>query len=374
MESKEKRLKAISLRRKGWRLCDISKELDQPLATIGMRVKSVRVGYAPRGMRKPCRVLPTLEEAIDGRMDYLQVKNLYSSTREDRRITVRALHRRLDKEENRTEVTAQDMLNLMMERKKFCRPITIAGYLTAYRSFLSYVTSVLKIPIMDVHALPRVRVRRKKKDWIKPENMHKFLAAIKDTDNPARNAMIIELILTTGMRVSEACSITRDQFLDADPVNGRYAIKITGKFWKERFVFISSELRLRILKLRQYPDGYPFRHKLRGPLTTDNVRRLCTYICDLAQIDQAITPHLLRHYYLTYLVNETKQLDKVAELAGHSNIETTWTYLHPDKEALAKISRIMDQNFYHKSTFQQIKQKIKNWVKSLLEYLRSLIL
>jgi len=60
--------------------------------------------------------------------------------------------------------------------------------------------------------------------------MHKFLAAIKNTDNPARNAMIIELILTTGMRVSEACSITRDQFLDADPVNGRYAIKITGKF------------------------------------------------------------------------------------------------------------------------------------------------
>ena len=159
MESKEKRLKAVSLRRKGRRLCDISKELDQPLATIGMRVKSVRVGYAPRGMRKPCRVL-----AIDGRMDYLQVKNLYSSTREDRRITVRALHRRLDKEENRTEVTAQDMLNLMMERKKFCRPITIAGYLTAYRSFLSYVTSVLKIPIMDVHALPRVRVRRRKKD------------------------------------------------------------------------------------------------------------------------------------------------------------------------------------------------------------------
>ena len=190
--------------------------------------------------------------------------------------------------------------------------------------------------------------------------MHKFLAAIKDTDNPARNAMIIELILTTGMRVSEACSITRDQFLDAEPVNGRYAIKITGKFGKERYIFISPELRLRILKLRQYPDGHPFRHKLRGPLTTDNVRRLCTYICDLAQIDEAITPHLLRHYYLTYLVNETKQLDKVAELAGHSNIETTWTYLHPDKEALAKISRIMDKNFYHKSTFERIKQKIKN--------------
>ena len=164
MEDKEKRLKAVSLRRKGRRLCDISKELDQPLATVGMRVKSVRVGYAPHGMRKPCRVLPTLKEAIDGRMDYLQVKNLYLHTREDRKITVRALHRRLNKEENRTEVTAQDMLTLMLERKKFCRPITIAGYLTAYRSFLSYVTSILKIPIMDINALPRVRVRRKKKD------------------------------------------------------------------------------------------------------------------------------------------------------------------------------------------------------------------
>lgn len=164
MEDPKKRLKAVSLRRKGWRLSDISKELNQPLATIGVRVKDVRVGYAPKGKNRPCKVYPSLEEAIEGRTQYMKIRNLDFKTIDDKRITIRALHRRMDKEDKRTEVTAQDMIDLMMDKRKYCRPSTISGYLTAYRHFLTYVSGVLNIPIMDVHALPRVRVARRKKD------------------------------------------------------------------------------------------------------------------------------------------------------------------------------------------------------------------
>lgn len=141
---------------------------------------------------------------------------------------------------------------------------------------------------------------------------------------------IIELLFSTGIRISELCS------LKASDVNlTDNTILIFGKGSKERRVQIGNEDVIRILS--EYKDcfqdkiqtaNYFFVNHAGNPISDQSVRRLIKKYSTLAGINTHITPHMFRHTFATCLLESDVDIRYIQEMLGHSSINITEIYTH----------------------------------------------
>lgn len=145
-----------------------------------------------------------------------------------------------------------------------------------------------------------------------------------------RDAATIELLFSTGMRISELCS------LNADDVNlYDRTVLIYGKGAKERRIQIGNDDVVNILEI--YHDqfcskiqscGHFFVNLNGGPLTDQSVRRMIRKYCSIASIELHITPHMFRHTFATSLLEADVDIRYIQEMLGHSSINITEIYTH----------------------------------------------
>lgn len=151
-----------------------------------------------------------------------------------------------------------------------------------------------------------------------------------------RDIVIIETLFATGLRISELCNL-RDSTFDIS--EGVLCIK--GKGRKERYLQIGSEEVLGVI--RKYRDefadkisnhGYFFVNKWGGPLSEQSARRMLNKYARKLWTDKNITPHMFRHSFATYLMEEDVNIRYIQKLLGHSSITTTqiYTYVAMEKE------------------------------------------
>lgn len=168
------------------------------------------------------------------------------------------------------------------------------------------------------------------------EEVNKLLQACGKSKKGIRDRALIELLLSSGLRVSEVCSLTIDK-IDLE-FNRTLVI---GKRFKERLVLFSpvaSEWIERYLRVRKSSDNRLF------DISSRQVERIIKNLGQKAGIN--IHPHLLRHYFCTYLLNKGANINDVSKLAGHSNISTTSRYLHSTDSHLQSVH----QNVFGKPT------------------------
>lgn len=157
----------------------------------------------------------------------------------------------------------------------------------------------------------------------------------------ARDIAILELLFTTGIRVSELCSLKKD-CIDTD--SGRLLIR--GKGGKERIIQVCNPEALDILRLfRQLDDkrGNPtvffFINRRGRKLSDQSVRNMIKKYSRQASISKAITPHTFRHTFATLLLEEGVDITYIQHFLGHSSVSTTQIYTHVNgskqKEILA---------------------------------------
>ena len=149
------------------------------------------------------------------------------------------------------------------------------------------------------------------------------MAAIKD-------AAVIELLFASGIRVSELCTLKPENIDLSDGT-----IKIWGKGAKERILQVGNESVL--AALRSYNDAYKtqiqisksfFVNRLGNPLSEQSVRFMIVKYADEAGITLHITPHMFRHSFATFLLEEDVDIRYIQRLLGHSSITTTQIYTH----------------------------------------------
>ncbi len=164
----------------------------------------------------------------------------------------------------------------------------------------------------------------------KEENVHKKL-------NYLRDAAILELLFSTGLRISELCALNSDIDLTRDEMSVR------GKGEKVRVVFLSppaKEVVREYLKARKdmeealFVDGRP--KKLHRITPRDVQRHLKTYVAK-AGITSVVTPHTLRHSFATDLLNNGADIRSVQQLLGHASITTTQIYTHVTDKHLREV-------------------------------------
>lgn len=152
---------------------------------------------------------------------------------------------------------------------------------------------------------------------------HKEYNRLIDSTNDSQVSLIIQTICGTGIRVSELAYITVEAVR-----NGQATIHNKNK---TRVIFIPSALQkilLQYVKKTSRKAGPIFITKYGNPPNRSNIWRQMKALCKKANVaPEKVFPHNLRHLFARTFYNKTKDIVKLADLLGHSSVETTRIYI-----------------------------------------------
>lgn len=154
--------------------------------------------------------------------------------------------------------------------------------------------------------------------------------AVSDTkyrgETTLRNILVIEMLFSTGMRVSEVSHLKLADINFTDNT-----IRIFGKGSKERVMCISNELSKAISdyqSVRCHESEYLFLNRLGNRLSEQSIRYMVNDYANAVGAPLHITPHMFRHTFATELHNEDVDIRYIQQFLGHSSISTTQIYTH----------------------------------------------
>ena len=215
-------------------------------------------------------------------------------------------------------------------------------YMIALRVFLKYLTRK-KIKSMSAEEIDLAKIPERHLDLISPSDLSRLLKSSPGDDiKSLRDRAILELLFSTGLRVSELCSLTND----IDFTSGEFSIR--GKGGKIRVVFISDDARdtlKKYLSLRKDMSDALFvqlgSHKKESldikALDRRSIERIVKQCAVKAGISKKVTPHVIRHCFATDLLSNGADIRSVQMMLGHANIATTQIYTHVTDRQLKDI-------------------------------------
>lgn len=227
-------------------------------------------------------------------------------------------------------------------------------HLIALRSFLKYCAK-RNIPALAADKIELARTKRKQVTFLTPEELGRIFAQPDTQTLPGlRDRAILELLFSSGLRVSELVG------LDRDHINlKRREFMVRGKGQKDRPIFISPDAADWIQKYidRREDNTKPLFVRYSGSkkvdlsgnfhrLTARSIQRMVSRYALLAGITKHVSPHTLRHSFATDLLMNGADLRSVQAMLGHSNISTTQIYTHVTDPHL----RAVHEKFHRKET------------------------
>lgn len=210
-------------------------------------------------------------------------------------------------------------------------------HLIALRNFLRYLAK-RDIPALAPEKIELGKTAERAIDIVDEEDIERILDTSKRDDIKAlRNSAILETLFSTGLRVSELCSLGRDLVAIK---RGEFSVR--GKGGRIRVVFISDRAREALnayLKARSDVDEALFveigrnyektkRRVENMRITPRTVQRVVGNAAVSAGISRRVTPHMLRHAFATDLLRNGADLRSVQALLGHASVSTTQVYTH----------------------------------------------
>ena len=216
-------------------------------------------------------------------------------------------------------------------------------YLIGLRAFLKYLAKH-KIESLPAERIELAKIPERSLDLITPLELNRLLDAPDgDDEKSLRDRAILQLLFSTGLRVSELCSLTRDVNFRA----GEFSIR--GKGNKVRVVFVSDEAKDAVdkyLKKRKDMDDALFvkvdkekSKKEKEGLARRSIERIVKHYAIKAGISKKVTPHIIRHCFATDLLSNGADIRSVQMMLGHANIATTQVYTHITDKQLKDIHK-----------------------------------
>ena len=272
--------------------------------------------------------------AVSEFLAYLQGYRHYSSwTVGAYRIDLREFREFLVTQEGRvpapSEITRPQVVAWGL-RLTGMKPLTIRRKYGCLSSFFSFLQDMGYCQSNPARRPPLPKVSLNLPTVLSAEQVQALLSAAQIPEH----RLLVLLLLSTGLRRSEAASITLDQ-LDLE----NRQLRVRGKGNKERLVPLTAEVVEAIQKHLASREPTACKHlfisRVTGePLTGGGVYKVIRPLLKRAGLEgQGITPHKLRHTFATHLVRNGVDVRTVQELLGHSDLGTTAKYLHSDGQA-----------------------------------------
>lgn len=227
--------------------------------------------------------------------------------------------------------------------KETLKKTTQNYYLIALRGFLKYL-SQRGNSVLSPEKIELAKTPDKAFNPLSEKELKRLLEA-PDTDNlkGLRDKAILELLFSTGLRVSELVGLNRDLDLSGE-------LSVRGKGDKIRVVFVSTRARKAVeeyldertdldeaLFVRTDAGAQETNKSLR--LSVRSVERAVKKAAQKAGISKDVTPHTLRHTFATNLLKNGADIRSVQRMLGHSDISTTQIYTHVTDLHLQRIHK-----------------------------------
>ncbi len=216
---------------------------------------------------------------------------------------------------------------------------TVARKISALRTFYKYLYRERVVEANPVSGVSAPKKTKSLPKFLDKEEIEQILNNV-NIESPSgfRNRAILELLWATGMRISELSGLN---FGDLNLEHNE--IKVFGKGSKERIVLISERAKqyleryihtARRLVAKDFPpppqeENSPvFINNTGYRLNPKTIRNVINSIVEKISLPQKVTPHMFRHSFATYLIENGADLRVVQELLGHASISNTQIYTH----------------------------------------------
>lgn len=261
-----------------------------------------------------------ISEAFDlYRDDYIRLKNQSRRTEEMHEGCKRLLMQYVGNKDIEMLMLA-DIRNWCEELRKKRTVNTIRVYIVRLRAVLSYL-NIRKIPCLDARLVPVPQREATVPTFLTEQEV----TAMIDHAYSLRNALVVSLIYSSGIRISELIRLNTGQIRDN-------SFTVIGKGNKPRICFIDERTNnLMEQYLASRNDHNPaliVSAENKDRMTPTNIQLLVRNTAKRAGIDKHVTPHTLRHSFATNFLRNNGNMRYLAELLGHSSLETTMMYAH----------------------------------------------
>ena len=281
-----------------------------------------------------------IEKLLKDYLDYLEIeKNRAPKTRENYEHYLRSFFKsaKIADLKDLNEAAIRDF-RIGLARSGL-KKATQNYYVIAIRNFLKYlIKNDYQVFSPDKIELPKLSLRQI--EIIDYKDLERLLAAPEgDGLRILRDKAILEVLFSTGLRLSEICNLKR--YLDFS----RGEITVRGKGDKLRIVFLSDTAKKAIknyLDKRGDAEEALFISlskigQVIGRVSPRAIQRLVNFYARKAGIVKKLTPHGLRHLFATDLLINGADIRSVQELLGHSNVSTTQIYTHLTNKELREV-------------------------------------
>jgi len=217
-------------------------------------------------------------------------------------------------------------------------------YLIALRAFLKYMRRRGE-ESLSPEKIELAKVPERSLDLISENELNRLLSAPPtDSIEGKRDRAILQLLFSTGLRISELCSLSID---DVDLSRDEFSVR--GKGDKIRVVFLSDEAKSNIKNYlaarKDMEDALFIRYGKKAHVGEEArvsprvVQRLLKHYAAKAGITRKVTPHVIRHSFATDLLSNGADLRSVQALLGHAHIGTTQIYTHVTDAHLREVHK-----------------------------------
>ena len=261
-----------------------------------------------------------ISEAFDlYRDDFIHLRNQSTRTEEIHEACKRLLLTTLGDKEIES-LTVSDVRRWHSEISKNRRPNSVRVYVLRLRAVLGYL-NIRGYECLDARLIPVPKREATVPVYLTEAEVDAMIACAYNL----RNAFIISLLYSSGIRLSELISLNRGQIVDR-------RFTVIGKGRKPRLCFIderTEHLMDQYLKSRtDHSDALivSFEHKDR--MTATNVQLLVRNSAKRAGITKKVTPHTLRHSFATNFLRNNGNMRYLSAMLGHASMDTTMMYAH----------------------------------------------
>lgn len=213
---------------------------------------------------------------------------------------------------------------------------TINRHISSLKSFFKYLLRLKVVTQNPTQKLHTLKIKSRLPEFVPPKQMvqlTKISLEYNDEYIAQRDALIILLLYTTGIRRAELASLTR-----ANVDVAQRTIKVVGKGDRERVIPLTEEVTKKmeqfLHKICEIENKFVFLTLKNKPMNVDNIYHIVHKTLTQAGVQGKRSPHVLRHTFATALLSEDAPLKSIQELLGHASISSTQVYTHNTIERL----------------------------------------